>query len=241
MGMPVFVEVVDAHATQETYEQVFAYFTHVDETFSTYKEGSEISAINKGILGLSDYSDEMKEVFERSEETRKQSYGYFNIKKPDGSLDPSGLVKGWAINRAAQMLTQLGFSNFYLEAGGDIQTSGKNSNGQEWSIGIRSPFFAKEIVKIIYPRGAGVATSGTYLRGRHIYNPHEKKPASEDLVSLTVVGKDVYEADRFATAAFAMGEDGIQFIERFPGLEGYAVTKSGIATMTSGFERYTKL
>ncbi len=62
----------------------------------------------------------------------------------------------------------------------------------------------------------------------------------EGVVSLTVVGPNIYEADRFATAAFAMGEAGIMFIEKLPGFEGYMVNDNGIATFTSGFEKYVK-
>ncbi|RWK27769.1 FAD:protein FMN transferase, partial [Mesorhizobium sp.] len=99
----------------------------------------------------------------------------------------------------------------------------------------RNPFNTNEIIKVIYPRGRGVATSGTYARGQHIYNPHGSGEPVTDIVSLTVVGSDVLEADRFATAAFAMGRDGIFFIEQTPGLEGYVVDVNGRGTPTSGF------
>ena len=85
----------------------------------------------------------------------------------------------------------------------------------------------------------GMATSGTYIRGQHIYNPLDDKEITE-IVSLTVIGPNVYEADRFATAAFAMGKEGINFIERTAELEGYIIHKDGIATLTSGFEKYVK-
>ena len=85
-----------------------------------------------------------------------------------------------------------------------------------------------------------MATSGSYIRGAHIYNPHAPTAALTDILSITVVGPDVYEADRFATAAFAMGREGINFIERLQGFEGYAIDKSGVATLTSGFEHYTQ-
>ncbi len=96
-----------------------------------------------------------------------------------------------------------------------------------------------EIVKVLSITDCGVATSGTYIRGQHIYNPkHAGEPITE-IVSLTVIGPDIYEADRFATAAFAMGREGIFFIERVEGLEGYMIDRSGQATLTSGFARYT--
>ena len=78
---------------------------------------------------------------------------------------------------------------------------------------------------------------GTYIRGLHIYNPKTGAPA-DDIISLTVVGKDICDVDLIATAAFAMGQDGIRFVENTPGFEGYAIDKEGTATMTSGFQRY---
>ena len=76
------------------------------------------------------------------------------------------------------------------------------------------------------------------MRGQHIYNPKKPDEKINDIVSLTVIGPNVYEADRFATAAFAMGKDGIYFIEKLPDFEGYMIDKDGIAKMTSGFEQY---
>ena len=96
----------------------------------------------------------------------------------------------------------------------------------------------KEIVKVLAVTDKGIATSGTAIRGQHIYNPHNPVTPLQDIVSLTVVGPNVYEADRFATAAFAMGKRGIYFIEQLPGFEGYMIDASARATFTSGFERY---
>jgi len=92
--------------------------------------------------------------------------------------------------------------------------------------------------KVVHPRGHGIATSGSYVRGDHIYDPHRPREKVTDIVSLTVIGPDVLEADRFATAAFAMGKAGIHFIEDQTGLEGYSVDARGIATQTSGFGAY---
>jgi thiamine biosynthesis lipoprotein len=83
-----------------------------------------------------------------------------------------------------------------------------------------------------------VATSGTYIRGNHIYSPKEKDRTEFEIVSMTIIGPNIYEADRFATAAFAMGSKGIHFIETLPDLEAYMINKKGIATMTTGFEKY---
>ena len=136
------------------------------------------------------------------------------------------------------MLRKKGVNNFYIEAGGDIQVSGHDSNGKPWTVGIRNPFNVDEIIKTIVVASEGIATSGTYIRGQHIYDPFKPKKKLNQVRSLTVIGPNIYEADRFATAAFAMGVDGISFIKTIPGLEGYMVTDNKTATYTSGFERY---
>ncbi len=84
----------------------------------------------------------------------------------------------------------------------------------------------------------GIATSGTAIRGQHIYDPHRRDVSLVEIVSITIIGPDIYDADRFATAAFAMGRQGIQFIETLVGFEGYMIDASARATFTSGFERY---
>lgn len=159
-----------------------------------------------------------------------------------------------------------GFHHFCVNAGGDIQTAGLNPDGMPWKIGIRNPMDVTEIVKVVHLSGEGIATSGTYERGDHIHRPHGSAIENDPVVSLTVIASDVYEADRFATAAFAMGREGIRFIgglskahasqgsggvesqgkgvsdrafgaER-AGFEGYQIRASGIATSTPGLRRF---
>jgi FAD:protein FMN transferase len=236
MGMPITVEVVDSAATQDDLDKVFAYFVFVDETFSTYKTTSEISKINRGELLPEQYSEDMKTALALCEQTREDTDGYFDIQS-GGIRDPSGLVKGWAIQNAANMLRAWGFRNFYIDAGGDIQVAGYKDD-RPWRVGIRNPFNRAEHVKILALTDQGIATSGTAIRGQHIYNPHNRSVPLLEIASMTVVGPNIYEADRFATAAFAMGKKGILFIEKLAGFEGYMIDVHGIATFTSGFERY---
>lgn len=241
MGMPIEVEIVgEPIGGKEGITAVFDYFKYVDEKFSTYKKTSEISKINNGEIEKNDWSEDMKKVFELAGETSRLTFGYFDILDSDGKYDPLGLVKGWAIYNASMMLEGEGFKNFYIDAGGDIQVKGKNNEGNDWRIGIKNPFNEKEIVKVVFVSDRGVATSGTYIRGQHIYNPKARREPIEDIVSLTVVGPNIFEADRFATAAFAMGKDGINFIQELNGFEGYVIDRNGVATMTDDFIKYTK-
>ena len=236
--MTIIIEISDENTDEIIFNKIFSYFEKVDKKFSTYKENSEISKINRKELAVNEWSPDMKEIFELSEETKKETNGYFDIRRPDGKYDPSGLVKGWAILKAADLLKKEGCKNFYIDAGGDIQAFGKNDENKPWQIGIRNPFKNKEIIKKLSIKNKGVATSGTYIRGQHIYNPKKPYETIKDIVSLTVIGPNIYEADRFATACFAMGMKGIYFIEKLPGFEGYMIDHNGVATFTSGFEKY---
>ncbi len=237
MGMPIIVDIPgDEHAG--LIEQVFAGFAEVDARFSPYRGDSELSALNAGRVRPEELSAEMAEVLDIAQKMRQVSGGYFDVRRPDGDLDPSGVVKGWAILRAAQHIAAAGVGDFYVDAGGDIQTGGHDATGKDWVIGIRNPFAASEIVKALRPKGHGVATSGNYVRGNHIYDPHNPGEAISAIVSLTVIGPDVLEADLYATAAFAMGRRGIHFIEAVPDLEGYVIHPDGTALQTSGFRSF---
>jgi len=237
MGMPITIEIVD-RAPARLMEDVFDYFAAVDARFSIFKPESEISALNSGRIAASDISPEMQEVLALAERTKRETDGYFEIRRADGLLDPCGIVKGWAIRNAADLVRDAGVRNFFVDAGGDIQCGGRNPEGEDWSVGIRNPFNEREIIKAVTPKGRGIATSGTYVRGQHIYNPREPGRPIDEIVSLTVIGPDVLEADRFSTAAFAMGRAGIHFIENLPGFEGYVIDGAGIATQTSGFKAF---
>lgn len=235
MGMPVAIEIADDNVREKDIEEIFEYFRKIDKKFSTYKKDSEIEKINRGEIEKKNYSLLMKKIIELCEETKKETNGYFDI-NINGKLDPSGIVKGYAIWQAAEKLKQKGYKNFYVEIAGDVQICGLK-NGKKWRIGIENPFNRNEVIKVLDLTNKGVATSGNYIRGDHVNNPIGKEKANE-IAGITVVGPNIYEADRFATAAFAMGEKGLIFIEKFPDFEAYIVTKDKRGYFTSSFEKY---
>jgi FAD:protein FMN transferase len=238
MGIPITVKLVGVPVPRRVLGSVFDWFAAVDARYSPYKPDSEVSRINAG-LPRSDWSAEMQTVLALCEETKRQTRGYFDAYH-HGRLDPSGLVKGWAIKQAADLLLQRDCEDFYIDAGGDIQTHGLNQDGEPWRIGIRNPFARSEIIKVVaVQHNEGVATSGAYIRGQHIYNPLIAGTAPKDFISVTVIGPDIYEADRFATAVYAMGTPGAAFIESLPGFEAYLVGREKRAILTSGWSRYT--
>lgn len=239
MGMPVSIATPDEHAVP-FFAEIFDFFGKVDARFSPFRQDSEVSRLDRGVVRLHEISRDMRSVLTIAADTEARSNGYFSIRRPDGRLDPSGIVKGWAIREAAERFRNLGNRDFFIDAGGDVQTAGTDPDEGEWRVGLRNPFNDHEIVKVIGLAGQAVATSGNYARGAHIYDPKEPGNPLDGLVSISVIADDILEADRFATAAFAMGRDGIGFIEAMPGFEAYAVDGDGIATMTSGFEAFER-
>jgi thiamine biosynthesis lipoprotein len=235
--MPITIEIADQSVDRNNFEQIFRYFKHIDSVFNIFNASSEMSRINRGEIQKEKWSSEVKEVIVLCEKTKRETYGYFEHER-NGVIDPLGIVKGWAVKKAADKLLGKGYTNFYIDAGGDIQVHGRNKNRELWTVGIRNPFNRFENVKTLLLTDCGIATSGNYIRGNHIYNPFQKENFISDVVSLTVIGPDVYEADRFATAAFAMGKEGIYFIEKIRGFEGYMIDKKGIATYTTGFNKF---
>lgn len=238
MAMPVTVNIAENNVDGKHILEVFSYLRKIDNKFSTFKKTSEISKINRGQISKKDYSLLVKKILLLCEKTKKETKGYFDI-NINGKLDPSGIVKGWAINEAAKILKSKGYKNFYVEIAGDVQVFGKNMK-KSWTIGIQNPFDKSKIVKKLQVSNKGVATSGNYANGAHILNPKLKKMADE-VAGITVIGPNVYEADRFATAAFAMGEKGIEFISFLKGFEGYMIKKDKTAVFTKGFEKYVYL
>src|SRR6478609_148969 len=239
MGMPVTVFIRDEHASEQDVMAVASWFEAVNQRFSPFLSTSEVSRLNDGAIDRDQASEELDNILQLCEQTKTETSGYFDVCR-NGRIDPSGLVKGWAIEKASIMLSDRGFAHHFVEAGGDVQAVGLGPNDQPWKVGIRNPFKRDEQVKVLALSDRGVATSGTAVRGQHIYNPLQTVPVSTDVVSLTVIGPSIYDADRMATAAFAMGSEGILFLAGQPDLEAYAIRADGMAEYTKGFSRYVR-
>jgi thiamine biosynthesis lipoprotein len=237
MGMPITVEVIlaDGEEANRNIDRAFDYFREVDRTFSTYKPDSEISRINRRELAPEDAPEVVLDVLAQCETMKRRTGGYFDIVR-DGQMDPSGLVKGWSIGEAAKLLDEAGMRNYCITAGGDIQLRGRNAEGELWRVGIKHPARPQEIVKVLRLTDMAVATSGTYERGEHIYDPQSGRAATH-WVGLTVVGPGICEVDVFATAAFAMGASGPAWLAE-QGYECYAIGQDGVAVFTAGLANY---
>jgi thiamine biosynthesis lipoprotein len=205
----------------------------VDATFSTYRADSDVSRLGRGELTLAQCAPELAEVLRACAVISEVSDGYFTT-TPGGRLDPSGLVKGWAIERAAGMLGADGVTGYCVNGGGDLQCAGEPAAGQPWRIGIASPLGPGGLAVVVTGRDFAVATSGTAERGAHIVNPRTGRPAA-GLASVTITGPSLSTADACATAAFAMGDAARDWAAHLDGYEAFAVAEDGSTWQTSRF------
>ena len=204
----------------------------VDATFSPYREDSDVSRFGRGAVPLAHCAPELAEVLEACAAIGERSGGYFTV-TPGGAFDPSGYVKGWAVERAAAILTAAGSAEHSVNGGGDVQCVGD----RRWRVGIADPLHPGRLALVVAGRDFAVATSGGAERGAHIIDPHSGLPAA-GLASVTVVGARLAETDAYATAAFAMGAAARDWVEGLDGYEAFAITAAGATWQTSGFGRY---
>jgi thiamine biosynthesis lipoprotein len=210
MGIPMSVDIRDAGDHAEAVRAAFDLLAAADLRFSSYRDDSEVSAVNRGNIAPDHYSDELREVLARGVQAQRASHGAFSLRLPGQKLDTDGVVKGWAVQKAAQRLRQAGIGNFCFNAGGDIVVQGSPGHGELWNVGVRSPRSPAEMMMVLAVTDCAVATSGTYERGNHITDGRTGLIAGE-LVSVTVVADDLCTADILATAAFAQGGEGVDW------------------------------
>ena len=216
----------------------FAWLVWVDETFSTYQSESEVSRLQRGTLALEACHPEVQAIWEACQGLKEVTEGYFDAwGGPGRAFDPSGLVKGWAAERASEMLTRAGAANHCLNAAGDVALAGRPGPGELWRVGIAHPLQARALTTVVALASGAVATSGTSERGEHIYNPHTGRPATE-LASVTVIGPSLSTADAYATAALAMGLDAPVWLTGLEGYEAYVMDARGHVWSSRGFPAY---
>ena len=205
----------------------------VDEVFSTYRFDSQISRLSRGELQLTECHADVAEVLDLCAEIGRESDGYFSSTY-GGRLDPTGLVKGWAVQRASEILSAAGSAHHGVNGGGDIQLFGGLDAGTPWQVGVAHPFYRGRFASVVRIMDGAVATSGTAERGAHVVDPHTGQPA-ERLASVTVVGVDLIRSDAYATAAIAMGDSARSWLESRSGYEAFAVAADGSGWWTPGY------
>lgn len=229
MGFPVSLRVDDQHIGEETADAVFAWLRAVDARFSPFRADSEVSRLDRGELARGDVSADLDEVLGLCEEYRIATGGAFDVRLPGRGLDPCAVVKGWSVQRAAGLLTAAGARRFVLNAGGDVVAS-----GGPWRVGVRHPEQADKVCTVAELTDGAIATSARYERGDHIIDGRTGRPAT-GLLSLSVVAPSLTVADTVATAAFAMGAEGVEWAAGRAGCEVFAVDAERRVFRTEGF------
>jgi thiamine biosynthesis lipoprotein len=177
----------------------------------------------------------VREVLARCEELRVITDGYFDAGRVlEHGVDPSGLVKGWAVDRAGEVLEAGGARNYSLNAGGDIRLRGAPLPEAVWRVGIQHPRVRDKIAAVVEGTDVAVATSGAYARGEHVLDPHTGRPP-EGVLSVTIVGPELATADAYATAAFAMGEAGPEWTATLGLYEAMTIMADDRVLSTHGF------
>lgn len=245
MGMAVSIDIRDARARAEidpALADVVAWLHHVDATFSTYIIDSPISRYGLGETSVAELSDEVNGVLALCTELYEDTGGVFDafaVPAPNGSsFDPSGVVKGWSIERAATILEGHGCADFCINAGGDVVVRGRPEPDREWLIGIRHPGEALLTAAVVGGSGRlAIATSGTYERGAHIIDPDTGEPTA-DVASVSIVGPDLTYADAYATTVFVLGVPGLEWLlARHPDYMGFVITHEETTVSTPEFPR----
>ncbi|MFG3020191.1 FAD:protein FMN transferase [Streptomyces sp. NPDC048254] len=229
MGFPVSLRIDDQDVPESAADVVFAWLREVDERFSPFRPDSEVSRLDRGELSGTEVSPDLAEVLALCEEYRLATGGAFDVRLPGRGLDPCAVVKGWSVQRAAYLLSAAGARRFVLNAGGDVVAS-----GGPWRVGVRHPEHADQVCTVLELTDGAVATSARYERGDHIIDGRTGRPAT-GLLSLTVVASSLTEADSVATAAFAMGAEGVEWAAARPGCEVFAVDTGRQVLRTAGF------
>jgi thiamine biosynthesis lipoprotein len=233
MGMPVSLALRGRHAGdghgRGAWEGVLESLRDADAVFSTYRADSVVSRLNRGELDLDSSPVEVHEVLALGERARKESDGAFDVRRRDARgrllLDPSGVVKGWAVQRAARFLDELPETDYTLAAGGDMVCRTTVAASPGWRVGIEDPRRSARVVAVVPVRNGAVATSGSAHRGEHILDPRTGRRSSS-LASITVVAPTLVWADIDATAAYVLGQDGIAWLAG-RGRSGLAVWSDG--------------
>ncbi len=243
MGTVISLSMPDGGADSRAADPCFAWLHEVDRRFSPFRPDSEVSRLKGSWHSATGQpaSPEMAEVLELCEIVEALSDGAFDIRRhrADGAADPTAVVKGWAVDRAGEILADGGIERFCIGAGGDVLARGGRAPGLPWRIGIAHPTQVGASALTLEADGLAVATSGITELGHHIVDGRTGQ-APRELLTLSVAGPDLGRADAYATAAFAMGRDGLRWVESLPGYAACATTPDDRLIVTRGLRPYLR-
>jgi FAD:protein FMN transferase len=242
MGLPVSIHLRGAAVRDgwlaEAVAAIYDELRAVEALFSTYRADSEVSRVNRGEIRLADAHPMLREVAVLCEEATARTDGCFDARlpSPHGGTwwDPSGVVKGWATERAASHLARVVGHDVSVNAGGDVALAVGRADSTPWRVGIDDPDRPGEMLAVLRLTTGGVATSGTAARGLHIHDPRTGRPA-DALHAATVVGPSLLWADVYATAAVVRGPAAAGWLSGVEGYDALLVSPSGAVATTTGW------
>ena len=221
MGLPITID-IPSYQPSQVFDWAFARLRQIDKKFSTNSPDSEVSRYIRNEIHDQQLSPELQQVIKACRSAEKQTDGFFSV-WASGVFDPSGYVKGWAIQQTGEIIEKQGYKTYCVSAGGDILA--RSDTDKVWQIGIQDPTDKTKILNKLSISNGAVATSGNYERGTHIINPKTRQPADE-LLSVTITGPDIIRADVLATAVFAMGAAGPDFMKAQSGYHAIVIPRS---------------
>lgn len=236
MGTVFSIDVREPGVTATVLHDAVALLHEIDARYSTYRDDSVISRLDRAEFSLADCDDEVRGVLSECDRWQRETGGWFSARAA-GRLDPSGYVKGWAIARVSELLVSAGSRNHCVNGGGDVQTVGSSVGGRPWQVGVVDPRERGRVITRVAGVGIAVATSGVAERGAHIVDPTTGRPAAGALLSLTVSSHSIVECDVLATAGFAMGERAAEWLAGRVGVVAFGVRADGSTFSTGGRRR----
>lgn len=221
MGTAAIVD-VPCGLDPELGDAVFTWLRWVDDTFTVHRASSQIRRIAAGTLEEGSADPRVREVLDAATRMSVRTDGWFTMYPPGHAyrIDPSGYVKGWSVDIAADMVEAAGVAAFAVSVGGDIRLRGGPAPGRPWTVGIRHPRVDGSTAAVLHLDSGGVATSGRYERGEHVWG----RDGDPTLLGVTVVGPLLAIADSLATAILAADDPRPVWLERFPAYEVLAIT-----------------
>ena len=237
MGMPISLALRGRHAddaaARAAWAGVMDELREVDRVFSTYRADSAVSRLGRGEIDLEDCPPEVAEVLALGAAAERDSHGAFSVRLPgpDGRiiLDPSGVVKGWAVERAAASLRALEDTDFCLSAGGDMTCRTLDPAGPPWRIGIEHPADPGQVIAVVPVLTGAVATSGTAHRGQHLVDARTGRPPA-GVASVTVIAGVADRRRHRRHRRLRPGPDAARWLEARPGRSGLVVWADGTTT-----------
>lgn len=214
MAMPFSIKVVlspENQWSQDQFDQVVMAINrelrHVDEVFSPFKSTSILCRFQQGELAADDFSSEFQSVYGLAIRAQTVTQGAFDPFYR-GPFDPTGLVKGWAIEQVFRrylrpLLVREVISAAAINGAGDIQMGVAATSDFRWAVGVQDPNNRQQLLAQYQIANGAMATSGTSQHGEHISRLNSQR----HLQQATVVSADLVTADVWATAAISAGPE----------------------------------